>query len=218
MTLVNSKLVIFIQAKFHSLLFVLLVLIILLANSSPLPVFSQRAALSSLNQSQPQEPDLDNLKFKHLTSEDGLSSNRVISILVDSKGFLWFGTFDGLNRYDGYEFTVFKHDPTDPNSLSQNHILSLYEDSQGVLWVGTEGGALDRYDPNQKTFIHFGQEDSPCLQPGIFRTQRGDPSSDEIVEAMGQNYCRCGCYTRIFTAVEIAAKETSIQQPVENTS
>lgn len=99
-----------------------------------------------------------NIQFSHLSLEDGLSQSTITSILQDSQGFMWFGTMDGLNRYDGYEFTVFKHDPTDPNSLSQNHILSLYEDSQGVLWVGTEGGALDRYDPNQKTFIHFGQD------------------------------------------------------------
>jgi PAS domain S-box-containing protein len=155
MTLVNSKLVIFIQAKFHSLLFILLVLIILLANRSPLPVFSQRAALSSLNQSQPQEPDLDNIKFIHLTSEDGLSSNRVTSILVDSKGYLWFGTFDGLNRYDGYEFQVFKHKPEDPNSLSANIVQVIYEDLEGTIWLGTIGGGLNRYDPRSESFTRY---------------------------------------------------------------
>ena len=69
--------------------------------------------------------------FDHLSIEDGLSQNAVLDLLQDRDGFLWFGTQDGLNRYDGYTFTVFKHDPDDPNTLSYNSILPLIQDSRG---------------------------------------------------------------------------------------
>ena len=72
-----------------------------------------------------QQPDLS---FEHISSEDGLSQVTVNSILQDSKGFMWFGTSDGLNKYDGYNFTVFRNDPDNPNSLSNNIILSIHED------------------------------------------------------------------------------------------
>lgn len=77
------------------------------------------------------------INFKHFTSEQGLSQNFISCILQDSKGFLWFGTKDGLNRYDGYEFKVYRHDSFDTTSLSENWISSIFEDSQKRLWVGT---------------------------------------------------------------------------------
>ena len=80
----------------------------------------------------------DNLKFKHLNSNDGLSQNFISCILQDKTGFLWFGTKDGLNRYDGYNFKVYRHDPFDITSVSGNFILSMYEDSKGRLWIGTD--------------------------------------------------------------------------------
>ncbi len=81
--------------------------------------------------------------FEHVSLEQGLSQSSVFSILQDSTGFMWFGTQDGLNRYDGYEFTVYRPIPGEPNSLSHNIILSLYEDREGILWIGTNGGGLD---------------------------------------------------------------------------
>ncbi|HEX9740743.1 MAG TPA: two-component regulator propeller domain-containing protein, partial [Ignavibacteriaceae bacterium] len=80
----------------------------------------------------------DNLKFKHLNSNDGLSQNFISCILQDKAGFLWFGTKDGLNRYDGYNFKVYRHDPFDTTSVSGNFIFSMYEDSKGRLWIGTD--------------------------------------------------------------------------------
>jgi len=64
-------------------------------------------------------------KFEHLSLEDGLSQSTVYAILQDNKGFMWFGTQDGLNRYDGYQFTIYRHNPTDSNSLSHNEIFTL---------------------------------------------------------------------------------------------
>jgi len=78
--------------------------------------------------------------FKHLQVEDGLSNNTAICTLQDSKGFLWFGTKDGLNRYDGYTFKIYRNNPSDSNSIGNNSIWRLYEDEKGTLWVGTERG------------------------------------------------------------------------------
>jgi signal transduction histidine kinase/ligand-binding sensor domain-containing protein len=75
--------------------------------------------------------------------------------LQDSKGFIWFGTQDGLNRYDGYEFVVYKHDPEDPDTLSNNFIWALYEDESGTMWIGTGGGGLDSFDRVTGHFTHY---------------------------------------------------------------
>jgi hypothetical protein len=91
----------------------------------------------------PLPPSREELKFEHITSEQGLSNNRVVSILQDSQGFMWFGTFDGLNRFNGYEFKIFRHDPFDISSMSANIILAIHEDHAGSLWIGTSGGGLN---------------------------------------------------------------------------
>ena len=105
--------------------------------------------LSSL----PARPE-NSLAFQHLTIDDGLSQSVVSAIAQDPTGFLWFATQDGLNRFDGYEFRVFRRDPNDPTSLSNNFVTSLAVDGRGQLWVGTNSG-LDRYDPAQENFDHF---------------------------------------------------------------
>lgn len=95
------------------------------------------------------------VQFQQLSLEDGLSQSVVNTILQDRQGFLWFGTQDGLNRYDGYNFKVYKPNPEDPNSLSDGWIESLFEDSDGYLWIGTYQGGLNRYNPNTNTFTQF---------------------------------------------------------------
>jgi signal transduction histidine kinase/ligand-binding sensor domain-containing protein/DNA-binding response OmpR family regulator len=93
--------------------------------------------------------------FNHLTVEDGLSNNDVNAIAQDKTGFIWFGTDDGLNRYDGYSFKIFRHDPDDSNSISDNSIWTLYEDSQGNIWIGTKAGVLNKYNPVSGQFTHW---------------------------------------------------------------
>ena len=95
------------------------------------------------------------VRFEHLSIEDGLSQNAGLDIFQDSRGYLWFGTQDGLNRYDGYSFKVYKHDPDDPGSISHNSILKIEEDQDGFLWVGTWGGGLNRYDPSTESFTSY---------------------------------------------------------------
>jgi ligand-binding sensor domain-containing protein/signal transduction histidine kinase len=95
------------------------------------------------------------VKFTHITNLDGLSQSTVQAILKDHYGFMWFGTQDGLNRYDGYSFKIYRHIPKDTTSLRRSHIMSLYEDRQGNLWVGTSNGALSLYERKHDHFIHF---------------------------------------------------------------
>ncbi|MCP4140478.1 MAG: GAF domain-containing protein [Chloroflexi bacterium] len=95
------------------------------------------------------------LRFEKISLEDGLSQSVVHTLLQDSFGFLWVGTQDGLNRYDGHTFTIFRPDPDDSNTISARWISSLYEDKQGYLWVGTHFGGINRYDPESGTFTHF---------------------------------------------------------------
>jgi signal transduction histidine kinase/ligand-binding sensor domain-containing protein/DNA-binding response OmpR family regulator len=93
--------------------------------------------------------------FNSLSVKGGLSNNKVISILQDKTGFLWFGTEDGLNRFDGYEFKVFRNNPADSNSISGNNIWSLFEDGEGNIWIGTKSGELNRYDAKKDIFEHW---------------------------------------------------------------
>ena len=88
-----------------------------------------------------------NVQFDRLSVEDGLSTTIVASLLQDRTGYLWAGTELGLDRYDGYGFTTFRHDPDDPASLSSSFATALAEGRDGSIWVGTYGGGLNRLDP-----------------------------------------------------------------------
>lgn len=92
------------------------------------------------------------IRFKHLTNNDGLSQNLVLSIAQDREGFMWFGTKDGLNKYDGYEFIVYQNEPNNANSISSNYINELFIDKNGNLWVGTENGIVNIYNPISQSF------------------------------------------------------------------
>ena len=93
--------------------------------------------------------------FRHITTADGISSDRVFSVIQDRAGYIWLGTENGLDRYDGYHVITFKHDAADPSSLSANQVRGLYEDKSGRLWVGSYGGGLDLYDSKTGSFKHY---------------------------------------------------------------
>lgn len=99
------------------------------------------------------------LSFRKLTMQNGLSQNTVNTILKDRRGFMWFGTEDGLNRYDGYRFYVYKINRSDKASLKSSGVNLLYEDKAGNLWVGTNGGGLSKYNPDIDAFETFEQND-----------------------------------------------------------
>ena len=102
----------------------------------------------------------DGIHFRHLTVKDGLSQGTVITIFQDNQGFMWFGTQDGLNRYDGYSFRVFKHDPSDSTTVNDNFIVLIAEDTAGSLWVGTREHPelLSRFDAATESFTHWGTD------------------------------------------------------------
>jgi len=96
------------------------------------------------------------LSIQELGVADGLSQGMIHGLVVDLKGYLWIATKDGLNRYDGNHFHVFRHYPQDPTSIASNHTRSLHVDERGLIWVGTNSNGLDLYNPVNAEFIHFG--------------------------------------------------------------
>ena len=99
-------------------------------------------------------PESRDIIFTHITADDGISHTAAKRILQDSKGFIWIGTQQGLNRYDGSNFEIFNYNPDDPNSLTNGWIFDLFEDLEGRIWIATDGG-LDLYQPATKNFRHF---------------------------------------------------------------
>ncbi len=106
------------------------------------------SVIFSISELYPQQ----HISFNHLTDADGLSQSSVTCIFQDSKGFMWFGTQDGLNKYDGYKFKIFKNDPTDTTSLSENFIFSIYENPAGQLYIETQNGILHQYNARSESF------------------------------------------------------------------
>jgi len=90
-------------------------------------------------------------KFSHLDITNGLSDNQVNCFFRDDKGFMWFGTTSGLNRYDGYKFKVFKHDTNDDNSLEENHVLNIFEGPEKKLWIFSHS-TISIYNPSIEKF------------------------------------------------------------------
>ena len=103
------------------------------------------------------------IRFTHLSTEEGLSQSRVDHMLQDAQGFLWIGTYNGLNRYDGYRFQHYKPEANNPNSMGGVYIHALFQDRSGALWIAVDQG-LDRFDPVTGRFLHF-------------RSNPGDPTS-----------------------------------------
>jgi signal transduction histidine kinase/DNA-binding response OmpR family regulator/ligand-binding sensor domain-containing protein len=104
----------------------------------------------------------------HLNIEDGLSQGMIFDLCQSTDGFLWIATKDGLNRYDGYNFKIYNHDPFDPFSIAENTILKLQEDSRGWLWLGTESKGIDIFDPSTERFYHFPLTITPRSQTTSF--------------------------------------------------
>lgn len=106
---------------------------------------------------------IDNINFKNMTIEEGLSQSSVETMLQDSEGYLWFGTNDGLNRYNGYEFKVYKNNINSQNSLVSNYIIDVKEDTQGNIWVGTTGGVSKINSKNDKITNYTTEKDKGNL-------------------------------------------------------
>jgi len=110
------------------------------------------------------------INFRKIDMNSGLSFNSVMCIMEDSEGYLWIGTREGLNRYDGYEFEIFKHNPYDSTSLSNSHINHIFEDSNHTIWIGTSNG-LNKYHPKTNGFSKYlAPRDSSSLSNNYVKT------------------------------------------------
>ncbi len=108
----------------------------------------------------------NDLSFKQVSIENGLSQSSVFTIAEDHLGFVWLGTSDGLNMFDGYEFVIYKHKPSNKNSISSNYITCLLEDKNHNLWIGTKDAGLNLYDRNKQQFTRFFKNKDNYKGPG----------------------------------------------------
>lgn len=150
----------------------LVVVILFLLNTSAL--FSQPPAI----------------QFEHFSMEEGLSNSHIRCIAQDDKGFMWFGTRNGLNRFNGYTFKAYLPNPDKPNSLSDNNVWTIFSDRQGDLWIGTSSG-LDLYDKRQDQFFHYPiiSDAEKDVKQNFVRTIY-ETSDDRlwVINALGQLY------------------------------
>lgn len=120
--------------------------------------------LTFLTLSHPLHAQENDLKFQHFSIEDGLSHSKVNCIFQDSRGFLWLGTNDGLNKFDGYDFTVYRWNPNEPQGLSAQLVRAVLQDSKGNLWIGMEGGGLNLFDRKANSFRHFTPDSASAIK------------------------------------------------------
>ncbi len=107
------------------------------------------------------------LRFEHLTVNDGLPENSVRSILQDRHGFLWFGTQNGVARYDGTDMIIHLPDPEDPGSIGIRFVLAMAEDDTGAIWLGSYSSGISRYNSSSETFTNFSSDGDNEPGPGI---------------------------------------------------
>ncbi|OGU54376.1 MAG: hypothetical protein A2006_14450 [Ignavibacteria bacterium GWC2_35_8] len=103
-------------------------------------------------------PQQNSLRFENFTINNGLSNNSINCILQTQDGFLWIATKDGLNRFDGQNFKIYKNDPNNKQSLPENYVMSLFESKDGTFWVGTWGGGLCKFNPINESFTPYDLE------------------------------------------------------------
>lgn len=126
-----------------------------------LPVLlSCTASISTNAWAQSRPSSLGGITFERITIAEGLSAGQVRDIVQDQQGFLWIATGDGLNKYDGYGFTIYRNRPGDSTSISYNWIQQVFIDRQGTLWAGTFGGGLNRFDPDTETFTRYRHDEN----------------------------------------------------------
>ncbi|MET0551455.1 MAG: two-component regulator propeller domain-containing protein, partial [Vicinamibacteria bacterium] len=107
------------------------------------------------------------MAFERVSLAEGLSQSTVLGVFQDSRGFIWLGTEDGLNRYDGVSVRTYKYDPADPASLPDNLVWAIAEDGQGDLWIGTEGGGVARWDRKTDRFARVPFGVGPAAAPRV---------------------------------------------------
>jgi len=151
-----------------------------------------------------------NLQFKRVSTEQGLSQGSINVLIQDRHGFIWAGTQDGLNRYDGYTFQVFKPDKSNPHSISHGIIKSLLESKDGTIWAGTGGGGLNKYDPKTGKFTVYQhrENDISSLSNNAVYALYEDKDSVLWVGTFGGGLCRFNKKTETFTSYKYKENDT----------
>ncbi len=148
--------------------------------------------------------------FRRLQVENGLSNNTVFCSAQDNNGFLWFGTKDGLNRFDGYSFKVFRNNPQDTTSLGSSYIHSLYIDREGTLWAGTRKG-LYRYDAHRENFHLL----EPTRDKDVRDIKKDNKGNVWLI--LGLSLCRYNMLTGAFQYYPGLTNATSLCLPADGT-
>lgn len=157
------------------------------------------------------------LMMERYTVENGLSQNLITTMAQDNHGFLWFGTKDGLNRFDGYSFRIFRSSLLDSTSLQSNFISALLVDSAGALWVGTSGGGLSRYNEQLENFTTWRHNvnDSTSIQSdyinGILIGPKGFPIISSVDNGISLFDTTTNSFSRILPFSEIPMPERSVR-------
>lgn len=151
----------------------------------------------------PAIPAGQDIGFHRISIEDGLSQGTVLCIFQDSKGFMWFGTQGGLNRYDGYTFKFYTYNPDDATTISNNYIYSIVEDDDRNLWIGTRDG-LNRFDPRTETFTCFRNrpDDPGSISDNYVQVLYRDSQGVLWVGTSGGGLNRFDADTRMFSRYE----------------
>lgn len=108
------------------------------------------------------------VRFKKLSVDDGLTQNSVISMTQDRFGFMWFGTQDGLNRYDGYHFDNWRTSHQIQEALCDNYVWNIFEDTDGIIWIATFQGGLIRLDQVNNRITCFNKQNNKLPSDRIF--------------------------------------------------
>ena len=133
---------------------------------------------------------VSNVRFTHYTADDGLSQNRVMDIMQDQQGFMWFATWDGLNRFDGKNFRVYKGEPGDPNGFSNNRLNSIEEDAFGYLWISTNDFEVYRLNPRTEEFQKLSYSPDNNAEVVKHPVQRVEVINGDVVSLITAE----GCY------------------------
>lgn len=156
-------------------------------------------------------PQDKSYQFNHISVAQGLSQSTVNAIIQDRFGYMWFGTQDGLNRFDGYEFVVYRHDREDTTSISDNWIWSILEDSHGDLWVGTYNGGLNKFDREKNIFINYryNENDSTSIKGNNVSCIAEDKSGTIWAGVWGGGINRLDKNTNKFTRFGLASEKSA---------
>ncbi len=147
------------------------------------------------------------MRFDHLSLDDGLSQSNVLSVLQDSDGMMWFGTENGLNRFDGYEFNHYRRERGNPNALSSDFVFDIAEDADGNLWLATNGGGLTMFDraTGKATNYRNDPNNTNSVSSNNIRSLLIDDSGTIWVGTRGAGLDRFDPIAKTFTQVNIAA-------------